>query len=74
MKNIFKDFFTEGDGNGSSIRLVFIVGCSAIFFVWAWLSIKNNTILSFELQDLGAIGLLIAGKEVQKYFETHKKS
>ena len=70
----FSDFFSEKDGTGSSMRLVMNFSIFIVILVWAILCIRNNTIYSFEFKDLGFFALLIGGKEVQKFFETHEKA
>jgi hypothetical protein len=63
--------FSESSGT-SSMRLVFVLGVLAIIFVWAWLSIEQGVPISFGAMDVGALAVLVGGKDVQKFFETRK--
>jgi hypothetical protein len=69
MVNPIYEMFEDDNGGTSSMRFVFIACVLIIFFVWAFLCIKNNMLYSFEMKDLGVIGVLIGGKEVQKFLE-----
>lgn len=67
---MFKGMFQDEKGNQSSMRFVWSVCVLTIFFVWAWMCIKNNQLYSFEIGDATLIGMLFGGKIGQKYLET----
>lgn len=72
MPNMISEIFSESP-KSSSTRLVFVVGSLTILFVWAWLSIKQGSPISFGAWDVGALGVLFGGKDAGKYFEGKKK-
>jgi hypothetical protein len=69
MANPIYEMFEDDNGGTSSMRFIFIACILIIFLVWAFLCIKNNMLYSFEMKDLGVIGVLIGGKEMQKFLE-----
>lgn len=54
--------FDDDNGGGSSTRLVFVAGSLTIIFVWAWLSIKQGSIISMGIKDLGILLTIIGAK------------
>ena len=66
-------FLQDGQGNNSSLRLVFFLAMAAIIGIWAKVSWVNNLIEPLPPEVVTAIGLFITGKLGQKWVETNSR-
>lgn len=64
-----KQFFKDHGGQYSSMRLVLVLWAVGGFIVWAALSFRAGEIQAISPEFTALIGLLSAGKAVQKHFE-----
>lgn len=69
-----KQFFTEDNGTFSSTRLVSITWGLGTFVTWAGFSIAHNVIEAIPESVVTVIGIVLAGKVIQKFGETKNDS
>lgn len=66
-------FFKEGNGQFSSVRLALIVAVFVCLFVWSYLSLSTGQVQPFPVELAGFVGILGATKVVQKFTEEPKQ-
>lgn len=66
-------FLKDAKGNLSSMRLALLLWAVGSFFVWAGVSITTMTVQPIPSDTTALIGILTAGKAVQKKFELNNK-
>ncbi len=64
-----KDFFKDGKGQSSMMRVIMFFMVACIMVPWAWISIQTGTLIAFSEGSLYVLGLALGGKSVQKLFE-----
>lgn len=73
LKKLFEAIISmleDENGGTSTMRVVVMIGILTILFVWAFLSIKNNTLYSFEAKDIGLLATFLGSKVLQKGIES----
>ena len=61
------EFFEDGGGQLSSVRLAFLFWTITVLAVWAIVSIQAGKIQSIDWSVVGIIFTLMTGKVVQSY-------
>lgn len=65
--------FNDLNGKTSSIRILTFMVVFIIMVVWAYISMKSETMISIDPGLIGVIGTLIGGKAIQSFAENGKK-
>jgi len=68
------DMFKDGEGNVSSMRIVWTIVVLTLVFVWAYISLSTKTLQSFTTGDAAWFAALFAGKVGQSYVERNAKN
>ncbi len=66
-------FFTDSDGNRSSMRFISLIGSFIILGVWAIVSLKDMKIAEMGYEHTSLLLVLIGGKAGQSFVEGRKK-
>ena len=66
--------FNDPNGKTSSIRILTFMVVFIIMIVWAYISMKSETMISIDPGLIGVIGTLIGGKAVQSFAENGGKN
>lgn len=69
----FLQFFQDGDGDFSSMRLVVILWALGILVMWMFCCFFQRQLVVLPESVIAALGILITGKAVQKKIEQPKK-
>lgn len=68
MKTLLQ-FFQESNGRMSSTRLISVFGTFLIIGVWVYISVTKGALQSFDQSVVEVLGIVIAGKVIQKNIE-----
>ena len=63
------EFFKDGSGMLSSMRLVFILWACGVFLVWVGFCIFKKSIIGIDNSIIEVLGILISGKVGQAFSE-----
>lgn len=66
MVKLFEKFFCEDNGNPSSMRLIMFLVVSTVLFNWTYLTVLSGKPVQMEMVDLGALGIPMLFKMMQK--------
>ena len=71
--DFLKQFMCEDNGNLSSMRLIMLLVICTVLFNWTYMNIIKETLHSFQIIDLGALGIPMLFKMMQKGKEQEVK-
>lgn len=57
---------SQDNGNPSSMRSVLVFGVIVIVGAWAFICFSSRTLVPFDTTHITVLGMLLAGKVVQK--------
>ena len=69
MKPLLTEILSDDAGNPSSLRLALLMALAIVLVVWAVVSLQCKALLPLPGDIVNLLGLLIAGKTVQKFTE-----
>ena len=65
-------FFTDSEGNPSSMRLMYTMGAFCILGVWTLVSIVNMQMTAIGYEHAALLGVCFSGKVGQSFMEKKK--
>jgi len=73
MKKVLSQFFSEDNGNKSSMRLLVAAVVLIPLITWSVMCIKTGQMISWDLPDIGLIATALGMKAYQKGKENVSK-